>query len=456
MSKNIVFSSFRDPSGFVYIKDKLLYRQINKIYRNNYDKFISSGLYEELLKKELIIPHREVPLKYAYSQTAYKIIRPEVVPFISYPYEWCFSQLKQAALNTLEIQKIALSYNMSLKDASCYNIQFYKGRPVLIDSLSFEKAEKGKPWIAYRQFCQHFLAPLALASFTDIRVLNLLRHYINGMPLDLTKRLLPLRSAFDINLAIHLHLQTISLKKLSLRRKLYWGTSLTKVQILPIILSLESAVKKLKIRKLDTNWSNYDTSHYSKTAFIYKKKAVGGWVKKIMPGSVWDLGANNGQFSMIASKYSKLVVSSDFDPVSIENNYLNVLKTKKTNILPLVIDLANPSPSQGFANREILSLKDRGPADLVMALALIHHLVISLNLGFDYIASYLNDICRYLIIELIPKSDPKVQEMIRYRDDIYERYNKFWFEKSFSKYFRIISKVKLPESERELYLMKKR
>jgi len=147
-------ASFRDPNGFLFWRDGELYRQINHKYQENYDLLMNSGLYQDLVNNGLLIPHQEVDVDPFDSTNAYRVIRPERAALISYPYEWCFSQLKDAALTTLTIQKRALSFGMSLKDSTAYNIQFSSGKPILIDTLSFEKYEEGKPWVAYRQVCQ--------------------------------------------------------------------------------------------------------------------------------------------------------------------------------------------------------------------------------------------------------------------------------------------------------------
>ena len=151
-------ASFRDPSGFIFYRDGELFRQVNKCYRDNYDQLLESGLYQKIVEAGLLVPHEEVDLSPIDPGKSYKILRPREIPFISYPYEWSFSQLKAAALLTLEIQKIALDFGMTLKDSSSYNIQYSGPSPIFIDTLSFEKYEPGKPWVAYRQFCQHFLA----------------------------------------------------------------------------------------------------------------------------------------------------------------------------------------------------------------------------------------------------------------------------------------------------------
>ena len=160
MTSRRIPSSFRDPSGFLFHRDGSIYRQVNTVYKENYDRLMSCGLYEALVGTRVLIPHQEVDVESVKFDEAYKVIKPEPVPYISYPYEWCFSQLKDAALATLKIQKISLDHGMSLKDCSAYNIQFKRGRPLFIDTLSFEKYREGEPWVAYRQLSQHFLAPL--------------------------------------------------------------------------------------------------------------------------------------------------------------------------------------------------------------------------------------------------------------------------------------------------------
>jgi hypothetical protein len=204
----VVNASFRDPSGFVFWHDAVIYRQINHSYRKQYEHLIASGLYERLVTGGLLVRHNEVDLTLAPTDDAYRVIQPDFIAMITYPYEWCFTQLKDAALATLKLQRIALKHGMILKDASAYNIQFIKGKPVLIDTLSFEIYQDGQVWDAYRQFCQHFLAPLALMSYKDIRLGALSRLYIDGVSLDLATSLLPKRSWLKLGIALHLHLHS--------------------------------------------------------------------------------------------------------------------------------------------------------------------------------------------------------------------------------------------------------
>lgn len=452
-------SSFRDPSGFLFKKEGVLLRQVNKIYQKDYTLLIKSGLSKLLNKEKLLIPHQEIDPQNAFSKTCYKVIQPAIVPFIAYPYEYCFSQLKEAALTTLKIQKIALTHGMTLKDASAYNIQFLEGKPVLIDTLSFEEYQDGEPWVAYRQFCQHFLAPLALASYKDVRLMQLLRIYIDGIPLDLTSNLLPSKSLVNTGLLSHLHLHAktqghFSDKRMPLITK---KIKLSKNKLINLIDNLETTILNLKWKRISTEWGNYyKETNYTDKAFLSKKSLVIKFLNLLKPQSVWDLGANTGEFSRLSSDKGILTVAFDIDPLAVEQNYLQTLKNSETNLLPLVLDLTNPSPGLGWAGNERLSLTQRGPANFIFALALIHHLAISNNLPLENIAAFLAEIGQNIIIEFVPKEDSQVQKLLVTRKDIFDQYTQENFEKSFSKLFTIKAKGKIDNSERTLYLMQKK
>ncbi|MFQ6112624.1 MAG: SAM-dependent methyltransferase [bacterium] len=451
-------ASFRDPSGFLYLQNGEIYRQINLRYKEDYDYLISSGLYHKLVDSELLISHVEVEGDYPTSNEAYKLIKPEIVPFISYPYEWCFSQLKDAALTTLSIQKTALKFGMSLKDSSAYNIQFRNNKPILIDTLSFEKYHEGLPWVAYRQFCQHFLAPLALMSYVDVRLNQLFRVYIDGVPLDLASSLLPFRTRMKFSLLSHIHLHAKSQKHFGDKPVDINRHKMSRLALLGLVDNLEAIVKKLRWRAQGTEWAEYYTvTSYTAAALEDKKQIVAQYLDNMTPSpqTVWDLGANTGVFSRIAGKKSKPTLSFDVDPAAVERNYLDCKKEAESYILPLILDLTNPSPNIGWANQERLSLINRGPADAVLALALIHHLAISNNLPFGDIASFFNRICNWLIVEFVPKHDSQVQKLLSTREDIFPDYTQQNFEQEFKKFFKIQNAVKIKNSDRVLYLMTK-
>jgi len=450
-------SSFRDPSGFLFYRDGSLYRQINKIFKEHYDHLMVYGLYNRLIEERLLIPHIEVDIDNWPSghMDVYKIIQPELVPFISYPYEWCFSQLKSAALTTLRIQKIALESGMILKDASAYNIQFKDGRPLLIDTLSFEKYKEGQPWIAYRQFCQHFFAPLALMSLTDVRISQLLKVHIDGIPLDLASALLPKNSWLRFSLFCHIHFHARGQKHFANKQTNVQRYKVSKMSLLGIIENLEKTILKLNWNPKGTEWADYyENTNYLPEAMDQKKSILNDYLERIKPIIVWDIGANTGLFSRLASDKGLFTISFDVDPAAVEKNYLECVNKKETHILPLILDLTNPSPAIGWANQERMSLLERGPADILFALALIHHLAISNNLPFYKIASYFSKLCKYLVIEFVPKNDSKVLKLLSTREDVFKEYAQEAFEKSFKVFFNIEATNKLKDSERVLYLMK--
>ena len=450
-------SSFRDPSGFLFLRNGSLYRQVNTGYREDYDHLMNSGLYETLVGGALLIPHEEVDVESNCSGKVYKIIKPELIPFVSYPYEWCFSQLKDAALATLDIQKRSLDFGMSLKDCSAYNIQSMKGRPVLIDTLSFERYRDGQPWVAYRQFCQHFLAPLALMSYRDIRLNQLLKIYLDGIPLDLASSLLTVRTRFVFSLLSHIHLHAKSQKYFADKTVDKTAHKMSRRSLLGLIDSLESAVRRLKWDAKGTEWANYyRDSSYSPSALEHKRQLVSQFLDTVHPRTVWDLGANVGMFSRVASKRGICTVSFDIDPAAVEKNYIECVKRGETNILPLVFDLTNPSPSIGWENKERMSIFERGPADMVLALALVHHLAISNNLPFNELVRTLSTICNWLAVEFVPKSDPQVARLLSTRDDIFPDYTQQAFENEFRRQFAIMSSVRIRDSERMMYLMQRK
>jgi len=449
------FGSFRDPSGFVFRRDGVLYRQVNYAYKDDYDRLMKSGLYQDLADSSLIIQHEEVAND---NPDAYKVLKPEPIEFVSYPYEWCFSQLKDCAMTTLEIQRKALGYGMVLKDASAYNIQFHRGKPTLIDTLSFERHKEGQPWVAYRQFCQHFLAPLSLMAYRDVRLGELLRVNIDGIPIDLADKLLPLKARFKPSLFVHIHLQAMGQEYVADEPVQISDLGIRLKTIRKIVDSLEASASKLQWRgRSIEKWDKYyGSSNYSPTAFQHKRQILSAYINRTKPQSVWDLGANTGIFSRLASDRGIMTVSFDSDPAVVEANYLDAVSNNETHILPLVQDLTNPSPNLGWANQERQSLIGRGPADMVFALALVHHLAISNNVPFSMIADFLSRIGRSLAIEFVPKDDQQAQRLLATRKDIFPTYTISSFETEFSKYFTIIDKQPIKETDRTIYLMERK
>ncbi len=412
--------SFRDPAGFIFERDGVVHRQINEPYADTYARLMDSGLYQNLVDAGLLIPHVELaddapPA----AKDAHRVIRPEPLGFNSQPFEWSFTQLRDSALATLDIQRRAMRFGLSLKDASAYNIQLHNTRPVLIDTLSFEIHDQDYPWVGYRQFCQHFLAPLALMAHVDVRLGRMMESHIDGIPIDLASRLLPFRTMMRFGLAVHIHFHAKSQRRLArpgTDRSAGRGRMNPHRQ-LAVIGSLESTIKRLKWNSDEAAWSDYyEQDSYDEVAFADKRRIVGEYLRGFAPEEVWDIGANTGVFSRLATDVGARVVSIDNDPGPVDINYRQVVAEGESNLYPIVADLTNPSPSLGWENRERSALLDRGPTDTVMALALIHHLAISNNVPFSRLASFFAGRCRTLIIEFVPEGDPKVQRLLSMRD----------------------------------------
>lgn len=451
-------ASFRDPSGFLFRQNGILYRQVNQVYSEHYNELMSSGLFHELVEAGMLIDHQEVELAAPRPEIAYKIIQPELIPFVSYPYEWSFSQLKDAALLTLDLHQRALQHGMVLKDASAYNIQFRAGRPILVDSLSFEIAEADSPWVAYRQFCQHFLAPLALMAKRDVRLSQLLRVYIDGCPLDLASKLLPRSSYFNFGLLSHIHLHARA-QSLSRRDQLQSTVKTQKTSAAAqqgIINSLQATIRKLDWQPKGTDWFEYyEATNYSQESFEAKKDLVGKLIRQVQAEVCWDLGANTGVFSRLAVAQGIQTIALDFDPGAVEANYRQMKAEGQQDLLPLWIDLTNPSPAIGWENLERHSLLERGPVDLVLALALIHHLVIANNVPLHRLAAFFASLCEWLLIEFVPKADSQVQRMLAARVDIFSDYTQDGFESAFGEYFELLAQEEVPDTQRRLYLFRR-
>jgi hypothetical protein len=461
VSTDSIPGSFRDPSGHLFEHLGKLHRRVNSIYRDHYDLMMESGFYQAAVTDGLLISHEEVaPSTVPGHEDAYRVLLPEQLPFISYPYEWSFSQYQDAALLTLNLQKKALKFGLSLKDATAFNVQFHKGRPVFIDTLSFEAYPEGRAWVAYQQFCTHFLAPLALMAYSHPALGKLLRISVDGVDLSLASSLLPCRTRLRLGLLLHVHLHARSRRVHSDRAESIEVAKTRKVSktgLVGIVDSLARSVRKLRWKPGGTEWGEYyDDTNYSDSAEEHKAQLIGQFIEEVQPETLWDLGANTGRFSRLAANRDIFTVAADIDPAAVEKSYLQMRSQKETSIHPVVMDLTNPSPGVGWGGDERMSLPDRGPADTAMALALIHHLAISNNVPLDRVARFFSSLCQTLIIEFVPKSDSQVQRVLSSRQDIFPDYTVEGFEAAFETCFEIRRREPIRDCDRILYLLEVR
>ncbi len=455
-----ITASFRDPDGYLFERDGQILRKVNESYFDDYEQLMGSGLYAELVDRGWLLPHEELPDESATQQG--KELRPEQLKYVSYPYEWSFSQLKESALLTLDIQLLALQHGMTLKDATAYNVQLHEGRPRFIDTLSFERYEEGTPWSAYRQFCQHFLAPLALTAYRDYRLTHLLKSYIDGIPLDLTSKLMPKSSWLNFGILAHIHLHAMSQVRYADDARSsdsVQKVEMSKTRLEGLISSLVNATRKLDWQPPNTEWGNYyDDTNYVDEAMKQKESLVQEFVRSsgCSGNMAADFGANTGRFSRIAASEGYDVLSYDVDEVAVERNYRQIRENSESALYPLLLDITNPSPGIGWANKERDPVIGRAHIDLGMALALIHHIAISNNVPLTRCAALFSELCEKLIIEFVPKSDSQVKRLLATRQDIFPDYTETGFRSAFEKYFSIEKAVPIPGTERHLYLMVRR
>lgn len=454
MTQVRVGSSFRDPSGFLFTRDGTLQRQVQPSFAPHYDHLKTSGLYDALVAQSLLIPHDELGPEAALVPGAYQVLRPELIPVVSFPYEWCFSQLKTAAILTLRIQELAIAHGMTLKDATAFNVQFRGTSPVFVDTLSFARLEEGQPWVAYRQFCQHFLAPLALQALVDVRLRAFQREFLDGVPLDLASRLLATSSWLrPWALAhIHLHARAISRFASATDTKALPARRVSRQGLTALVGHLRRAVASLDWSPGATEWADYESTHgYSGHAHQTKHQIVEQLLQQSRPRRVIDLGCNAGEYSRLARVLGAQVIAIDGDPSAVEHAFRRLATEGETGILPLWVDLTNPGPSQGWAHTEWPSLEKRVHSDALLALALVHHLAIGNNVPLVDVADFFARLATRAIVEWVPKDDPQVRRLLVSRDDVFADYTEEQFRGAFGRRFKIDRREPVSGSGRVIY-----
>jgi len=459
-------ASWRDPSGFIYRRDGVLLRQVQPVFLKDWAEFRDSALAKRLVAGGQLLPWQDAPLGDAFDDSAAAVIRPEVVPFISYPYEWTFGQLRDAALLTLDVQATALGMGWTLKDATAYNVQYRGVRPVLIDHLSFRRLLPDSPWVAYQQFCEHFLAPLALMSRRDIRMGRMLRDQLDGIPLDLAASLLPGRTKLRLGLGAHVHLHARSQRSHAGDARKPTQVKISLTRLTALVESLRGTVAGLKWEPSGTEWADYaDKDHASyeggspdaKEAIVRDLLAAAGDGAGLDAGRMaWDLGANTGRFSRIAADLGYRVLSFDIDPAAAERHYRALRTADRTDTTPLVMDLADPSPGLGWAGAERSSFVERANADVILALALVHHLAIGRNVPLPMVMDLFADLAPQVIVEWVPRGDPMVDILLASREDVFTDYTTEGFEAAAGLRFEVRSRTPIEGSPRVLYHLVRR
>ncbi len=447
--------SYKDPSGYIIKEKEGYFRYVSHEYEHEYDHVMHSGLYKTLTDETLMIQHREIEDKEAGSKF-YKVLFPQQIDRITYPFEWVYSQWQEMAFVFLRINQIAMEHGMILKDATPYNFVFVEGKCILLDSLSFRFFKEGDPWIAYRQFCEEILGPLALMRCNDPYWARLQQSSLTGLPLAFVSKQLPLKTWFNSLCLLHIHLHAKFQGRKENTKQAHEGFSKQKLNILFDLL-------KITITKWDrplirnSIWDHYYEKDIEGENYLADKTAcISQWLAAVHPNTTIDLGANTGKFSFIASQYSKQVIAVEYDRNCVEEIRKASRQKKINNINTIVADITEPSPALGWDNAEKSALFKRLNADMLMALALIHHLCLSKNIPLEFIAKTIADLTtRYAIVEFIPKEDSKAKLLLQHREDIFTNYMEANFVKSFETHFRLVDSYTPAASARKLFLWEK-
>jgi hypothetical protein len=453
--------SFRERTARVFYHEGRVYRALAGSALKDYQTLAQLPFFSKATASGDIVPTKEislgaVPIPAELGGNWAGLLQHEKVPFISYPYEWCFGMLKEAALLQLDLLLQALPQDFIPKDSSAYNFQFIGAKPVFIDISSFEKLKAGEPWVGYRQFCQMFLYPLMLQVYKEIPFQNALRSSLDGIEISemygLVSRSDLFRAGVFKHVYLHHKLQTqMAGSRQDVRgelKDLGFGKELIKANV----LGLRKLVDRLNLAPAKTVWVDYAAHNsYSGQDAAAKRDFIEKVVSLKKRSLVWDLGCNTGAFSKIAAHNSDYVVSMDSDCQTIENLFAELKSSRLKNILPLVMNLANPSPNQGWRGIERKDLPSRGKPQLVLALALIHHMVIASNIPLAEFIAWLRSLDAELVIEFVSREDPMVKTLLANKEDIYWDYDRNYFEGCLAAHFHIELRQRLVSGTRELY-----
>lgn len=454
--------SFQDRESRVFYHDNRVFRALSEDALKNWQALQHTKFYQRLVSEGKVVSSREVDNGQEFGQVLFEgrdsgFLEHQRISAISYPYEWCFGMLKDAALLHLDILLDALEEGFSLKDASSFNVQWNGVRPVFIDIASFEALKPG-PWVGYRQFCQMFLYPLLLQAYKNVSYHPWLRGSIQGIePMDFCRLMSPqdyLKPGVFLHGYLHAKLQNDFGRKAtdeSVASQLR-SAEYSRQMIRNNLQGLKKIIERLNWDIGRSTWSDYTTNNsytsqetQEKIDFISETLQNGSW------GLVWDIGCNTGNFSKLASQHADYVLAMDNDHFTVEKMYARLKQEKITNVLPLVYNLADPSPSLGWRGKERKSLEHRNKPDLVLCLALIHHMVIQYNIPVREFLEWLAQLGGNLVIEFVEKSDPMVKRLLANKIDNYDDYERGYFERCLGELFNVEKSQALQGGTRTLY-----
>jgi ribosomal protein L11 methylase PrmA len=422
--------SFRDPEGRVFSANGRIFRTLSPAAADRMRKIEKDGRLKNLVDSKRLIPSWTTDSRKAElepSLVSNLLLEQEKLDLVTYPYEWSFGMLKDAALLTLDLLENALDAGIILKDATPFNVTLHKNRMVFFDTLSLDDYEDGRPWDGYSQFCREFLFPLMLTSSTGVPFQPWMRGELNGLKAPYLSKLLGLGRARH-GVLTHVHLQAWFENWLSKKgdidlRKRFDKKSFSKSVVLRMIRKLRKIVDGLKGRSAASLWGGYETSNSYGAEDEKKKTEFVAAAGRVLNGGAWiDVGCNNGKYLMTVGGNARIAVGLDLDPTAVDGFYRRIKNKDGTSYHPVVCDLMNPSPSLGWRLTERPSLFERLRGDAFLALAVVHHLCIGANVPLPEFVSLLKSFGRGGVVEWVDKKDAMVRRLLRNRVDVFPDY----------------------------------
>lgn len=450
--------SYKDSAARVVKKENKYFRYLFYEYKAEYDHLMQSGLYQALTEKKLLIEHHEIEVD-PDQKNIYKKLYPAQINFLSYPFEWSYTQWRKAALSYLKINHIALKHGMILKDATPYNFFLTGGKAIMFDTSSFVFFKENDRWNAYRQFCEAFLGPIVLMRNNGSFWGRLAISTLNGLALNFVSKQLPFKSWLNLTTLLHIHLHSkyYNQNRLVKDKKKSRGFTIEKISLLQELI-YNSIYKWKKAYQYNDHWNGYYDNDIESSEYLNEKEAlIRKWLETIKPRSVVDLGANTGRFSFIAGEYAERVIALEEDHHCVDIIEKRIAALNCNNVVALIGNLSEPTPNLGLLNKEKENIYSRANSQMALGLALTHHLYITNKMSFNQIAETFNSFSsEYVIMEFIGNGDSKVKILTRNCKDRLVEYNEVNCIKSMKKIFNLVERKKIEDTHRTLYLFKKR